>query len=553
MTNLFDPTQRALVSVTNSAEFQRIAALPRRVLDLSQDTSPYFVKPTSNLKVWPIQSAALIEASRANGLFAPIPVGKGKTFICLALPDVLESKKAVILVKPQLRDQLKEEIDSFYAVNFNLPLDRITIVAYSELSAQSGAFILEEIMPDLIVADEAHCLRHRESARSKRFFRYMREHPGCRFAALSGTMTNRNISDYAHLIELALHKNSPLPRSYHELQDWAGALDVKPERITLPGKLLTFCEGTESVREGFQRRVNETPGVVTDYGEDDVGASLTIQRIMFDVPPEVEEAYEAAQENWEFADEVFTSPLELQRFLCQVSCGFYYRWVWPDGIVDTEWLEARKAWNHEVRQALKRSRAGFDSPGLLLMAAENGTWKSSTWLAWQAVKNRPEPPTVTVWIKQYLHNHVLAWIRSIGEARGIIWYEHDAVGTYLAEVCDLPLYDPSRDPRVATEQVIVASLAAHGDGKNLQHLFSRQLWTSLPPNGTKVEQGIGRCHRPGQLDDTVEVSWFGQTAALGAAFQQVLLDAEYVEQTTGYRQKVLYASRLTTNGKGKRK
>ncbi|MFH0899257.1 MAG: hypothetical protein V2A73_01380, partial [Pseudomonadota bacterium] len=68
-----------------------------------------------------------------------------------------------------------------------------------------------------------------------------------------------------------------------------------------------------------------------------------------------------------------------------------------------------------------------------------------------------------------------------------------------------------------------------------------------------VEQGIGRSHRPGQEDDTVEVSWFGQTAALGAAFQAVLQDAEYVEQTTGYRQKVLYASRLTKNGKGKGK
>jgi hypothetical protein len=247
---------------------------------------------------------------------------------------------------------------------------------------------------------------------------------------------------------------------------------------------------------------------------------------------------------WEYDTEVFTTGLELYRFLRQVSLGFYYRWVWPGGKRDEEWLDARKEWNREVRDYLKLSRPGLDSPGLLEKAAESGKWKSKTWAKWSSVKDRPLPPTEAVWLDRFIFAPVLSWVRSIGDRRGIIWYSHQAVGEYLAGVCDLPLYDPSKDPRNATEPVILASLPAHGDGKNLQ-IFSRQLFLSLPSNGTVVEQAMGRSHRPGQLDDEVEVSWFGHAYAMVEAFDHVLEDARYVEATTGHRQKVLYADKVT--------
>jgi hypothetical protein len=85
-------------TVTNSTEFMRIFALPRRVLDLNKvpDVTCMFEKPGSTMRFWPIQSAALVEAAKADGLFGDIGVGDGKTLISLALPTAMESKKTVL-------------------------------------------------------------------------------------------------------------------------------------------------------------------------------------------------------------------------------------------------------------------------------------------------------------------------------------------------------------------------------------------------------------------------------------------------------------------------
>ena len=195
---------------------------------------------------------------------------------------------------------------------------------------------------------------------------------------------------------------------------------------------------------------------------------------------------------------------------------------------------------------LKISRRGADSPGLIEQMAIagqlSGEWVSPEYAAWAAVKDRPEPPTVAVWLDNFLFKPVFAWIRSIGDnKRGIIWYEYQTVGEMLAKMCGLSLYDPSHDPRESTERIILASLKAHGDGKNLQ-AFSRQLFLAPPSNGTTVEQAIGRSHRYGQADDTVEVSWFGHTEAMLKSFYDAIEDAKYVEQTTGHQQKILYAT-----------
>ena len=49
----------------------------------------------------------------------------------------------------------------------------------------------------------SHHFRHHGSTQTERFLRYMKDHPECRFAALSGTMAAKSIRDYAPLIELA--------------------------------------------------------------------------------------------------------------------------------------------------------------------------------------------------------------------------------------------------------------------------------------------------------------------------------------------------------------
>jgi hypothetical protein len=88
----------------------------------------------------------------------------------------------------------------------------LQIVPYSILSQPGRADLLEELRPDLIMADEAHYLRHRTSTRTKRVLRYLGNHDECTFLAVSGTLTSRKLEDYAHLAEGALADNSPVVR-----------------------------------------------------------------------------------------------------------------------------------------------------------------------------------------------------------------------------------------------------------------------------------------------------------------------------------------------------
>jgi hypothetical protein len=553
------PSLQAVGVVTNSVELKRIAGLPRRVLNLEtfDDVTIMFHREESDAQFWPIQSAALIEAARADGLFAPIGVGWGKTLISLALPDALDSKNAVLLVPPALKRQLAIEIESFYAKHFTLPLDRITVVAYSELSSAKKASILEDVGPDLIIADECHALRHKTSARTKRFLRYAKNHPECRFAFLSGTITNRSIRDYAHLIELALRKNSPLPKGYRELKDWAGALDVNPEYLMAPGALKTFCNPGEEVREGFRRRLVDTAGVVaTDQGA--IGTSLVIRRLRPQLPQKLYQLMAQVRKTWSLGDDEFSTSLELFRVLRQLACGFHYRWAWPDGIKDRAWLDARAAWSREVRQKLSQSLEGLDSPLLLSQAAERHyqwdargrkkprpkkAWDSTTWPEWRDEKDKRPPPTATHWVNQFLVSEAIEWARGSSSEPAIIWYEHRALGEAIAELGGFPHYGAATDASQAKEPVIVCSMKTQGTGKNLQH-YSRNLFTSMPPNGSTFEQIVGRTHRPGQLADEVIVDWFGHTPETEAALAAVIDDAEYTQKTTGARQKVLYATRI---------
>jgi hypothetical protein len=573
------PSGQPVTVVGASMEFRRVEALPRRTLDLTtvQDVTEMFRRPGGTMTLRPIQSAALLEAALMNGGFFPIGVGQGKSLLTLLLPTALDSQKTVLLVPPQLKKQLAREIETLYNVHFEIPLDVLTVVAYSELSTAKTADILDRLKPDLLIADESHCLKNRTSARTKRACRYLKENPNCRFVALSGTMTTRSLNDYGHLIELALRKSSPLPRGYREIQDWAGALDVKPEYEVGPGALLRFCVPGDTPRQGFRRRLTESQGVVAS-SEDEVGSSLVITRLTLKLPASVQKIYDEAKQSWSLDGEEFSDILTRTRVLRQIACGFYYRWNWPGGEPDYEWLEARANWNKAVREKLKQSRVGLDSPLLLANAAERSrkhlaadalgatpdgvrawadlegaaqgpTWDAGAqlWAAWKAVRHRPEPPVEAIWLDSFLLDDLEKRARKQGEeSPTIIWVEHRAVGERLAKLSGLPYYGEGTDASPSREQIIIASIATQGVGKNLQ-FFGASLFASLPPNGTTFQQTIARTHRPGQLADTVTCFWYSHTEETTAAMDKIRADALYQLETTGAPQKVLYSSHINEN------
>jgi hypothetical protein len=555
---------RRRAGVVESVEFSRIKALPRRVLDLSHypDLTDKYKKPEGTMRLWSIQSAALHDAEIADGLLAPVGVGWGKSLISLLLPIAMHSKKAVLLVAPQLKRKcLEDDIPSLYR-HWQIPTASLRVISYSELSNAKCAQLLDEINPDLVIADECHNLRHKSAARTKRFLRFMKNHPNCRFAGLSGTITRRSILDYQHLMELALRKNSPVPDHYGVLLEWSEALDVSEDPAS-PGALLGFCtveeiqavngktviEAQPFVRSGFRRRLVETEGVVSTE-EGAIGTSLVISGLRPLLPAEVKIAIDDLRKKWEIDGDELIDAMSVARIARELAAGFFYRWVWPGGVKDLEWLGARSAWNKELRSILQLNRRGLDSPLEVVNAIRGGHLRSDTWEAWAAVKGRPEPPREAVWLSDYLIDEAIRWGRETCSKTepGIIWYMWDAFGQRVALKGGFPWYGPGmkNDPGLARpdqEPVIVCSLQAHGTGKNLQR-YCRNIMSTPPTGGVEWEQTMARTHRPGQEADEVTVDVFLHTQEMQKAWDQATRDANYIQETQGQKQKLLYAKKL---------
>lgn len=582
ISDAFDKAPSNRPGVQKTPELGRILALPRRKLDLDEGTVDgkpildlndlYLINggrcaeypkcpvcASGSAALWPTQSAALLEAERAWGLFGPLGVGSGKTLVTLLLPDVFGSTRTVLLVPAALKNQLLTRDFADYGRHFKLPLDRITVVAYSELSIVSGADVLDRVKPDLIIADECHAISRANSARSKRWVRYMQANPGTRFCGLSGTVTRRSLRDYAHLCEAALRAGSPVPGRWSDLQEWSDALD--PIKDPLPiGALRVLADPTDirlemgpdearaAVREGYRRRLTETYGVVAT-SESWEGASLVVAALRPQVPSLIEKSISMLMKTWEIGGEEIAEAMRLKEIARQLAVGFFYKWMWPDGIVDEEWLFARAAWNKFVRQILQRSKAGLDSPLLVARAAASGKLESVEWPAWSAVKDRPEPPVEAVWLSDFVVKETIAWaerqLAHDGEP-AIIWYSHNALGEVFAERTGFHVYGAGQDAGEADperEKVIFCSIRSQGTGKNLQR-YAKSLVIEPPSSGATWEQLCGRMHRPGQQADEVWFDVFAHTLELEQAMLTAVEDARYTQQTHGQRQKLLVARRV---------
>lgn len=526
----------------------------------------------------PLQAQALHEisdpdlrAGKAVGLFAPIPVGGGKTLLDLLAPLVVPGcKRAVLLIPANLRNQLLEFDWGYYGQHWTLPnlaggrfftpgRPVLNVVSYSELSSARHTDLLERLAPDTVIADEGHCLRFRTAARTKRFLRYFNSHPDTRFLTWSGTLTSRSVKDYGHLVELSLGEGSPLPIHYPTLEEWAGALD-SGEDSSPPGALLQLCRDGEDVRAGFQRRLRSTKGVVASSGAGDCGASLVIgKRVPPSVPTSVRDALLRVDASWTRPDgEELVSALATAALLRQLSYGFFYRWIYPRGespaLID-EWFRKRQDWHRELREKLKHARPHLDSPLLCTKAAirhyegkaptdGSPVWRAEAWPDWREIRTKVEPTEQTVWIDQWLAKDAAEWAK---EKPGIVWYEFQAFGRKVGEFSGLPVYGGGApaSSAIAAEtggRSICASIAAHGTGKNLQHAFARNLVANVPPSGLKFEQLIGRTHRSGQLADEVIVDLYQHTDQLVAALERAREDARYVEATLGTSQKLNQAT-----------
>lgn len=591
--------------VGNSADLERILALPRRerpsdsvLMARADELKLRFGKPNAQCEcrtrfhrrcadsLLPVQAWALHEAETVGGILGPIGVGHGKTLLDLLTPMVVGAKTAVLLLPPNLKTQLLEIDWHYYAQHWHLPnlaggrfyvpgRPFLHVVAFSELSGAKSSDLLARLQPDVLVVDEAHSVRNRTAARTKRFLRFLKDSPATKLFAWSGTLTARSIKDYAHLSAHALHNGSPAPLHYPTVEEWAAHLD--PLEFRAPaGALARFGGDRRDAREGYRQRVGSTPGVISSGDSASCQASLTVTERPLQVPEVIKKHLRDLDETWARPDgEELVDALSKARCARELSCGFFYRWRWPRKEpvpVIERWLEARKAWHKELRERLKTGGTHMDSPLLVTKAAlrwqdgythierdahgnetrraippktRNGplpTWDSEFWPEWRVVRDTAKPETEAVWLHDYAVEDSSRWL---DEGPGLLWYEF---GGYMERLAALrgrgaTVYaGPGKEGDATVlglrgDERVIASIRSHGTGKNLQQ-FSRNLVANPPSDGATWEQLLGRTHRQGQLADEVTVEVYRHTPALADAVERARDLSEYIEGTLGAKQRL---------------
>jgi len=350
--------------------------------------------------------------------------------------------------------------------------------------------------------------------------------------------------------------------------------------------------GVAGFRKAYRLRLTSTPGVVAT-GDAEIGVSLTICNQP--VPdfkrdpgwPSLDELMRQIEELWltPSGDEIEFG-FHKWRYLYELTAGFYYKLRWPAiGELTRRGLSPQEAQayldqaleHHAARQEFARAlrkwievagRPGLDTPLLITsnMAAHadrdvsaqlHQLWRNMKELEFDGMPERVSEP---VRVSDYKIQHAVRWATELlkhtkGRQGGLIWVHHDEPGRWLAEelkAAGLPtLWCPSESVRKGSNaaildpdtarQIVVASMGGHGTGKNLQH-FEFQFFVQFPRQADLLEQVLGRTHRNGQQADDLEPVVCNTTEFDYQNQWACLIDALYIHQTTGARQKAIYAS-----------
>lgn len=577
--------------VADSPDLQRILALPRRDLDLAMGPeldvslrrrsaecrpSPHGTDrcPDCNcpLELWPLQRVALVEMLAAGGELGALPVSNGKTIVAQLAGTVMGAKNTLLLVPAQVRPKSLRFDWPLLSKHWRVPnlageahrysdTDAwLHVLSFEELSSPKNAHFLDDSKFDLIVCDEAHKLRNPTASRTKRFLRFLRERAAAgrpvRCVFLTGSLTKTSIRDYAHLSRHALQLGSPVPSNWVVIQEWAEVLDARdPDKpAPPPGALLRLCTPTETPADGYQRRLRQTLGVII-ASDQQVKADLRFDVRNPPVPEAIAKAISGVWSGWVTPSGVdLADDIARHRASRELAAGFFY---WPDWTkarphtVDErkEWLEVRRLWFGELREALKRAKPGLDSPLLLTRAAARGKWQSQWYAKWAAIRDWFDLDAIreTTWVSDFLLKDAIEWGR---EAPGIIWYEHAAWGPRLAELApDFKFFGPGERASAAIqtegqgkgERTIIACSRTHGTGKDLQRAFHRNLFPNPFSGGDLWQQVLGRTHRSGQPRDVVSATVYWHDASFRDALRTGLTHQRYGFETLGERQKLLLA------------
>ena len=583
-------------AVGHTSELEYIKSLPRRswgdedspeIRQLTEQITAWLRAPGGTRELRAIQAIALAELYYYGGLVGMLRVGAGKTDISFLAAVALSSPRPVLVIPAKLRKKTHIEFGKL-AKEWRSPAT-LRIISYTELSRDYGdeeyrdssgrpMGILELANPSILILEECHNVKNEGAACTKKVRRFMHSHPDVPLVALSGTMTNRSLLDYAHILVWALKQRAPVPRSYSELRDWASAIDVKvrdPERLQA-GALLELATPQEvatldpitAARRGFRRRLTETPGVVA-YSKEYDGASLFIREITDGTPtcepskkcPKprrfgynamIEKAFSELREWRRPPPDSTTIPdgMTRARHARELSLGFYRAWdPWPP----EPWRHARAECHRGFREIIAHNTLGLDSAwqvanacihlerttaGMGKDARERWTDVARRYHAWKKIEPDFTPNKVAVWFDDGPVQWVAEWMKV---NRGIVWVGHIPFGKRLSEITGAPYFgeqgvDASGRPiesALSKDGSIIASITSNREGRNLQEQWSDNLVTAPPTTGEAWQQLIGRTYREGQTADEVNIDVFMGCREHATAWFSALDDAEYVEESSG--------------------
>lgn len=470
-------------------------------------------------------------------------------------------------------------------------MDGVYVAPYSLLSAQDASEMLEAVAPGLVILDEAHLVKNPTAARTRRLRAYLNaRHP--EVVALSGTITSKSVKDYHHLVKAALGPRSPLPTSTVLAYDWGNIIDagaffqysatgpirplVKWAREQWPEEQFPYSQA--GFRKAFQHRLTSAPGVVATFGERDIGSSL----LLVNQPvahyeralgwPELEEHFRVLEEEWKTpnGDEI-EHAIHTFKWNLELSAGFYNQLRWPEPGERGATAEAiaRAKEHHDAQQEYARVLRrwlqddyvpGLDTPFLVgREMSQHGAARvgSRLYVPWKEAKDlefegMPQRIPEAVRVCPYKVQHAVEWARKLPRGTGgIVWFHHQEIGRWATELLEAAGFEAVYCPagRAANErildtkpnQIVVASIEAHGTGKNLQH-FHQQLVLQWPRPAKTAEQLLGRLHRTGQEADEVVTATCATIEFDQVLFFACVVDALYQHQTTGVRQKLVYAT-----------
>jgi hypothetical protein len=347
-------------------------------------------------------------------------------------------------------------------------------------------------------------------------------------------------------------------------------------------------------RKAYALRLRSTPGVVAS-GNDELGVSLLVENVPVEkTKAESREGYATMQELIKKLKEEWLTPnddeiehaMHLWKWRYEIEgAGFYNELYWPEvevfakrkKITEAEAediIEMSKEY-HVLQQDYARGLRGWlkehsspnmDTPRNVGLSMHNHGARDVTALlynTWKAMKTadfegRIDRDARAVRVCDFKVNHCLEYVQAFRAAKAtkgeglIIWHWHQEMGRWMVEVLKAAGIDALACPagpqfndiirdQANAGRVIVASMRAHGTGKNLQH-FGHAYFLQWPRDAVLAEQVIGRQHRNGQERDECVVTTCHYSEFDRVTFAATLNDAAYISQTLGSRQRLIYAT-----------